>query len=54
MDQENVRPSIEVMLHAIINKRFVFHLHMVEVVATLINNPEMLSAQLIKNNLNGK
>ena len=24
MDQENVRPSIEVMLHAIINKRFVF------------------------------
>ena len=33
MDQENVRPSIEVMLHAVIDKRFVFHLHMVEVIA---------------------
>ena len=51
MDQDNVRPSIEVMLHAIINKRYVFHLHMVEVIATLINNPEMLLAQLIKNSL---
>ena len=54
MDQEGARPSIEVMLHAIINKRFVFHLHMVEVIATLINNPEMLSARLKKNNLNAQ
>ena len=54
MDQDNVRPSIEAMLHAIINKRYVFHLHMVEVVATLINDPEMLLAQLIKNNLNSQ
>ena len=54
MDQEGVRPSIEVMLHAIINKRFVIHLHMVEVVATLINNPVMLLDQLIKNNINAQ
>lgn len=54
MDQDNARPSIEVMLHAIINKRYVFHLHMVEVVATLINNPVMLLDQLIKNNINAQ
>ena len=51
MDQDNVRPSIEVMLHAIINKRYVFHLHMVEVVAALINQPEQLLELLIKHNL---
>lgn len=40
------RPSIEVMLHAIIKKKFVFHLHMVNVVANLINNPNKLISYL--------
>ena len=54
MDQDNVRPSIEVMLHAIINKRYVFHLHMVEVVAALINQSEQLLVSLTKHGLNAK
>jgi rhamnose utilization protein RhaD (predicted bifunctional aldolase and dehydrogenase) len=54
MDQENVRPSIEVMLHAVIDKRFVFHLHMVEVIAALINKPEMLLDQLMQHDLNAQ
>ncbi len=51
MDQDNVRPSIEVMLHAIVNKRYVFHLHMVEVVAALINQSEQLLESLAKHGL---
>lgn len=51
MDQDNVRPSIEVMLHAIINKRYVFHLHMVEVVVALINQSEQLLGSLAKHDL---
>jgi rhamnose utilization protein RhaD (predicted bifunctional aldolase and dehydrogenase) len=51
MDQDNVRPSIEVMLHAIINKRYVFHLHMVEVVAALINQSEQVLESLTKHGL---
>ena len=51
MDQDNVRPSIEVMLHAIIRKRYVFHLHMVEVVAALINESEQLLESLLKYDL---
>ena len=51
MDQDNVRPSIEVMLHAIINKRYVFHLHMVEVVAAMINHSENLLELLTKHDL---
>jgi len=51
MDQDNVRPSIEVMLHAIINKRYVFHLHMVEVVAAMINQSEQLLESLTKHGL---
>ena len=54
MDQANVRPSIEVMLHGIINKRYVFHLHMVEVVAALINQPEKLLESLTQHNLNAQ
>ena len=54
MDQDNVRPSIEIMLHAIINKRYVFHLHMVEVVAALINNPERLLVHLAKHDLSAQ
>jgi rhamnose utilization protein RhaD (predicted bifunctional aldolase and dehydrogenase) len=54
MDQKNLRPSIEVMLHAIIKKRFVFHLHMVEVVSELINNPQKLISKLKKHNLDVK
>ena len=54
MDQDNVRPSIELMLHAIINKRFVFHLHMVEVVAALINNSERLLDHLAKHDLSAQ
>jgi len=54
MDQDNVRPSIEVMLHAIINKRYVFHLHMVEVVAALINQSEQLLESLTKHGINAQ
>ena len=54
MDQDNVRPSIEVMLHALINKRFVFHLHMVEVIAAIINKPKILLDQLIQHDLNAQ
>ena len=54
MDQDNVRPSIEVMLHAIINKRYVFHLHMVEVVAASINQSEHLLESLTKHGLNAQ
>jgi len=54
MDQDNVRPSIEVMLHAIVNKRYVFHLHMVEVVAALINQSEQLLESLAKHGLNAQ
>ena len=54
MDQDNVRPSIEVMLHAIINKRYVFHLHMVEVVAALINQSEQVLESLTEHGLNAQ
>jgi rhamnose utilization protein RhaD (predicted bifunctional aldolase and dehydrogenase) len=54
MDQDNVRPSIEVMMHAIVNKRYVFHLHMVEVVAALINQSEQLLESLTKHGLNAQ
>ena len=54
MDQGNVRPSIEVMLHAIVNKRYVFHLHMVEVVAALINQSKQFLKSLIKHDLNAQ
>ena len=54
MDQDNVRPSIEVMLHAIISKKFVFHLHMVEVVAALINNSQYLLDQLTDHHFNAQ
>ena len=54
MDQKNVRPSIEVMIHAVLNYKFVFHLHMVDVIGQLFNNPQKLVFDLSLNNIHAK
>lgn len=48
------RPSIEVMVHALIKDKFVFHLHMPHVVAKLINDPKGLLLNLFQNGLNAR
>lgn len=45
------RPSIEVMAHALIKDKFVFHLHMPHVVAKLMNEPKDLLINLSQNGI---